>query len=533
MPRPEPGVLPGGRPTAVGSPTSMDSAVVFYPRGGSAQVIRYLLRELNSRGWQTRLATGTLGAAGTPSHAATFYQGLDLRPFDYNAAQAAFEDGADAQAVPLPFHPSYEDHGDSADVMFSAVSPRAAAHLTRAWYEHLAAHRNPAAKLLHLHHLSHLQHAARQAYPAVPTVTTLHGTELKLIEGMSRRIRLAGRAGLSLAGLAHDLAHDSPGRLAAADRLAARTRLDEDERSLLVDTRWEHWQHSRFWLRTLRAALAHAGTIVTVSEHDRDRASQLLPLRDRGISVIANGVDTHQFRPQILSDDERLSHLRRWLVDDPRGWRPGGPVGSIRYSDADLRRLFDARGQVRPILLWVGRFLHFKRVPVLLEAFRRASSHLDPAPVLLMWGGYPSEYEGVHPADLVSSLDLDQDVFFLGWRGHDELPLGLNCADLMVAPAVNEPFGMVYVEAMACGTPPIATATGGPARIITSAGPNATGWTVRPDDVIDLAAVLVEASSNRAERDRRGRNGSAHARATYDWAAVADRYTVIYDRALG
>ncbi|MET9341840.1 glycosyltransferase [Nonomuraea sp. NPDC003804] len=97
-----------------------------------------------------------------------------------------------------------------------------------------------------------------------------------------------------------------------------------------------------------------------------------------------------------------------------------------------------------------------------------------------MWGGYPGEHEGPHPADLAHDLDIDDDVFFLGWRGHDELPAGLNCADLMVAPAVNEPFGMVYIEAMACGTPPIATATGGPARTITATGPHANGWTVRP-----------------------------------------------------
>ncbi|WP_147964795.1 glycosyltransferase [Streptomyces malaysiensis] len=68
----------------------------------------------------------------------------------------------------------------------------------------------------------------------------------------------------------------------------------------------------------------------------------------------------------------------------------------------------------------------------------------------------------------------------IGWRNHEELPTGLSCADLMVAPAVGAPFGMVYLEAMACGTPPIATTTDGPARTIKATGIHATGWLVAP-----------------------------------------------------
>ncbi|MGR6998319.1 glycosyltransferase family 4 protein [Yinghuangia aomiensis] len=184
-----------------------------------------------------------------------------------------------------------------------------------------------------------------------------------------------------------------------------------------------------------------------------------------------------------------------------------------------------------PAAAVVGRFLHFKRVPVLLRAFAAAHARLDPAPVLLMWGGYPGEYEGQHPARLAAELGIGPDVFFAGWRGHDELPTGLNCADLMVAPAVDEPFGMVYLEAMACGTPPIATATGGPARTITPAGPDATGWLVAPDDPRNLADTLTAALGDTAERQRRATNGRAHAQATYSWTRTSDRYLTVYDHA--
>ncbi|MGW2612970.1 glycosyltransferase family 4 protein [Streptomyces mirabilis] len=511
-------------------PVTMDTAVLFWPRGGSAQVIRYLLRDLDTRGLTTRLHAGSLGNPGDPSHGSTFYQGLDMHPYDHNDAMAAFAQGEDPQRATWPFHPSYEDRGDCPDPLFSAVPPASANHLTRAWTRHLTTHRSPHADLLHLHHLSHLQTSARAAYPGTPRVTTLHGTELKLIDAMEQRMRLARLTSTSLGELACLLHSDNPHRTTEALRLAKTAGLEDTDADLLAATAWHKWTHCAYWLTRLRQAAAQAGHLVVVSDHDRHLATRLLALHDEP-PVIPNGVDIHTFQPQHLDAAQRTEHLRRWLVTDPRGWAPGRAPGSIRYTDHDLHRLHDQHGRLRPLLLWVGRFLDFKRVPVLLRAFAAARARLDPAPVLLMWGGYPGEYEGDHPADLAAELGIAPDVFFVGWRGHDELPTGLNTADLMVAPAVNEPFGMVYLEAMACGTPPIATATGGPARTITATGPHASGWLVDPDNPDDLANTLVTAILDTAERQRRGTAGRAHVQATYSWTRTADRYLTIYDHA--
>ncbi|MEU2514504.1 glycosyltransferase family 4 protein [Streptomyces syringium] len=509
---------------------SMDTVVLFYPRGGSAQVIRYLLGELNTRGWTNRLHAGSLGGLGDPSHGPSFYQGLDLHAYDYNDAFAAFRHGGNPQQSPLPFHPSYEDRGDCPDPLFSAVPPLDADSLTRAWARHLAAHRSTGPDLVHLHHLSHLQSSVRSAYPDTPVVTTLHGTELMLIDGMTRRVKLAQRAGISLRDLARLLHLGNPHRTTEAQRIAKAAGLDADDTALLTTTAWQKWLHSPYWLTRLRQAAHHAGYLVAVSEHDRDLAQCLLGL-DHEPPVIPNGVNIRAFRPQQLNEQQRLEHLRHWLVTDPHGWAPGGTAGSIHYTVADLRRLRDSAGNLRPLLLWVGRFLSFKRVPVLLRAFATARARLDPAPALLMWGGYPGEYEGQHPAELARQLGIENDVFFVGWRGHDELPTGLSCADLMVAPAVGEPFGMVYLEAMACGTPPIATATGGPARTIVPDGPRATGWLVKPDNADDLADTLTTALTHTDERNRRSTNGRSRIENTYSWSRTADHYIAAYHQA--
>jgi glycosyltransferase involved in cell wall biosynthesis len=209
-----------------------------------------------------------------------------------------------------------------------------------------------------------------------------------------------------------------------------------------------------------------------------------------------------------------------------------GKPGSIRYDDGDIERFRTPVG-LRPIILWVGRFLEFKRVPVLLQAFALARQRMDPPPVLLMWGGYPGELEGVHPLELARTLGIENDTFFVGWRDHDDLVDALNCADLLVAPSVNESFGLVYIEAMACGTPPIATATGGPRDFIATSGETANGWTVRPDDPTDLANTICAALADPDEVLRRGRNGRTYAAREHGWSTVVDRYCQLYEQATG
>ncbi|MFD8261350.1 glycosyltransferase family 4 protein [Streptomyces griseoluteus] len=510
---------------------SVETAVLFYPRGGSAQVIRYLHHELNSRGHTTRLHAGSLGDADVPSHAPTFYQGLDLHSVDYTPAYTAWQHGQDPQLATPPFHPSYEDRGVCPDPLFSAVTPAAAEHLTGTWARHLADRRTPDTDLLHLHHLSHLQLAVHASHPDMPRLTTLHGTELKLIAGMQQRVRLAALVGRPLVELARRLHSTNPYRAGEATQLAKAADLSDHDAALLADTAWEKWAHSAYWLTQLGQAVRRAGRLITVSDHDQALATRLLNLPQEP-PVVSNGVDTRAFHPQHLDAEERLTHLRRWLVEDPRGWAPGDEPGSIRYTEHDLQRLRNPDGHLRPLLLWVGRYLNFKRVPDLLEAFAIARTRLNPAPALVMWGGYPGECEGEHPADLAAKLGIADDVYFIGWRGHDELPAGLHCADLMVAPAVNEPFGMVYLEAQASGTPPITTNTGGPARIITPHGPNANGWLVPPHNPAALADTIIGALTDARERGRRATNARASAENTYSWARTADRYLDLYTSAL-
>ncbi|MFD0563053.1 hypothetical protein ACFQ2M_14165 [Kitasatospora saccharophila] len=85
---------------------TVDTACIFYPRGGSAQVVRYLNRELAQRGHRTRVLVGSLGDVGDTGHALTFYRGLTVRPHAYDQAHARWKAGSNPQeGVLRPFHP--------------------------------------------------------------------------------------------------------------------------------------------------------------------------------------------------------------------------------------------------------------------------------------------------------------------------------------------------------------------------------------------------------------------------------------------
>ncbi len=191
---------------------------------------------------------------------------------------------------------------------------------------------------------------------------------------------------------------------------------------------------------------------------------------------------------------------------------------------------FDAQtGEPRPVLMFVGRFLGFKRVPLLVRAYARARARMTvPAP-LVIWGGAPGEWEGEHP-HTVATREGVEGIFFAGWRGHDELPLGLACADCFVAPSTDEPFGLVYLEAMACGLPVIGTLSGGPPSFVDVVGGEPDGWLVPPDDEEALAQAILHAVNDPAERSRRGENAARHIRDTYSWNGLAGRFTQLYDQ---
>jgi D-inositol-3-phosphate glycosyltransferase len=182
-------------------------------------------------------------------------------------------------------------------------------------------------------------------------------------------------------------------------------------------------------------------------------------------------------------------------------------------------------------LMFVGRFTHPKRLPLLLRAYDRARREFGLTAPLLVCGGFPGEWEGEHPVTVVRDEGIDG-VFFTGWRGHDDLPAGFGCADVFVSASVGEAFGQVFVEAMACGLPVIAAASGGPLSFVNTVAGAPNGWLVPPDDVEALTTALVEATSASTaatQRNRRSANAVAQMQRQFSWTATARHTVGLYD----
>lgn len=448
--------------------------LLFYPRGGSAQAVRYLAAALTRMGRQISLITGSLGSPGEPTEATTFFAGLDVHPVDFTPARQAWLRGEDPMDQPVPMHPSYEEREGVPDRVFTALDRQAAGRQVEAWRRALVESGAGSTDLFHLHHLTPIHTAVGELWPTKPIVTHLHGTELKMLD-----------------------------------------RLDRDD----------PWRHM------LTEAALRSRRIITISDHDRDEAMRLLGVDPARISIVANGVDTTVFDRRPSDATKSMARWRHWLVEDPQGWDSSGEPGTVRYSDRDLVAFIDDDGEMLPVLMFVGRFLEFKQVPLLIRAYALAREQMTRPCPLVVWGGSPGEWEGEHPVDVARSIGCEG-VFFTGWRGHDELPQGLNSAHVLVAPSIDEPFGQVYLEAMACGLPVIATKSGGPLGFVNTEPGAPNGWMVEPGDITSLAHAMADAVNDTAERERRGLAAYSQIRAAYSWDRIALQVAAIYDEVL-
>jgi len=235
-------------------------------------------------------------------------------------------------------------------------------------------------------------------------------------------------------------------------------------------------------------------------------------------TVVPNGFDPEVFTPREV-DGPAL--WRRWLVEEPQGWRPGGEAGSVAYAEEDL----DALGGDGPVLLYVGRYTRVKRIGLLVRAFARARERFHAPAALVLLGGYPGEWEGEHPVEAIERCGVQRQVFVAGWHDHDLLPEFFAASDVVVLPSVREQFGQVLVEGMACGLPAIAVDAHGPGQIVDDGH---TGWLVEPDDEDEMADALVAAVNDGAERRRRGQAARDAVCERYAWPALAGRVADIY-----
>ena len=193
--------------------------------------------------------------------------------------------------------------------------------------------------------------------------------------------------------------------------------------------------------------------------------------------------------------------------------------------------LFHRLGDITPKtsrfrIVVVGRLVPRKGIDTVIEAIARV-----PETELLIAGGPPhaevrDDPEAGRLAGLASRLGVSDRVFFMGAIAHANLPSLYRSADVVVCVPWYEPFGMVPLEAMACGKPVIASAVGG---LIDTVVDGVTGILVPPRRP-DLLAVHIHRLMHKPfERQAMGMAATDRAAMRYSWDRVAAETVHVYE----
>jgi D-inositol-3-phosphate glycosyltransferase len=127
--------------------------------------------------------------------------------------------------------------------------------------------------------------------------------------------------------------------------------------------------------------------------------------------------------------------------------------------------------------------------------------------------------------DLRDELGLQDLITFLGARDQDSLQYYYAAADVLVMPSHYESFGMVALEAMACGTPVIASDVGGLSTLVQD---GKTGFRVKVNDSAALASAIEKLMDDEARRRRMGYRAACFAE-DYSWQKVVDKLVAVYE----
>lgn len=169
-----------------------------------------------------------------------------------------------------------------------------------------------------------------------------------------------------------------------------------------------------------------------------------------------------------------------------------------------------------------GRMVPKKGFDVLLRAFRLFLDRGNQG--VLQIGGEGAERDTLE--QLTNELSLNANVEFVGWISHPARIL--DPCDVFVLPSLDEPFGIVLLEAMARGKAIIATRTQGPLEIFD----NSMAWLVDAGDVAGLADALTHASQHHASILEKAEIGLECFKKTYSSDAVIPRIVEVYETML-
>ncbi len=244
-------------------------------------------------------------------------------------------------------------------------------------------------------------------------------------------------------------------------------------------------------------------------------------LRIQSEKAIINTVDCI-----VTSTQEGKNNLIRLYGSTPEKVRviPAGVDLDLFYpTDREEARRKLALEEYRRVLLFAGRLQPFKGLELLLHAMTYLPNH-GTTRLLVVGGNAGKTNELVKMNSLVSELGISNMVGFVGAVEHDRMPTFYNAADICIVPSYHESFGMVAVEALASGTPVLASRVGGLATIVKD---GETGYLFDERSPEVLATYLCLLMSENEIRESMAKSARQSVM-KYNWSSTAQCLFQVY-----
>lgn len=259
-----------------------------------------------------------------------------------------------------------------------------------------------------------------------------------------------------------------------------------------------------FSLWVERQALELADAIIAVSQETKKDILSLFPISEKKVEVIHNGIDLEEYR--VTKDPELL---KKWGINPEE-----------------------------PYLLFVGRITRQKGIIHLLHAVKK----LQPGFQIVLCASAPDTpeiAEEIEKAITAAQQERSGIIWIRAMVERQEVIALYSGAAVFVCPSIYEPFGIINLEAMACGVPVVATAVGGIKEVVVD---GVTGFLVpleqqqespfepvNPEQfAADLAARINQLMADPALRAKMGAAGRERVEHFFSWENIAKKTTQLY-----
>lgn len=248
---------------------------------------------------------------------------------------------------------------------------------------------------------------------------------------------------------------------------------------------------TRIWLELcMEKSCRHADHIVTVSEFSKQEIMKYLRVPEEKVTVVPNAVDHAVYHPG--------------------------------YTKAQIQKVLGKYGIKGEYFLYLGTIEPRKNLERLIGAYGKLCRERAHAPQLVLAGGRGWLCEGIYQK--ACRMDMGDQILFTGYVRQEDSPALMCGAKAFVFPSLYEGFGMPPLEAMACGTPVIASNTASMPEVMGDAG-----MLVDPGSEEEICRAMRTAMDDDACMDRYRKLGLQRAKG-YTWAKSARMLMDVYHK---